>query len=229
MARIVGIIAGLNPTNTQERDEEIAEKKSTKKAKLQAAPDPSKMKFKSHPVGEIFCDCCSGQIGFATVKRKLDPTCSYCSQFFGRGMLGGSTHMRPELARKVIDDAREAGWVMILRSFHGAAKNGDRCEVDAGDIFKVRRAGSEVSDEAEPCTKERTWNMFTLTVMIGPHELTQFPHEISAITLAKVLDLQKQKQLEMVYVSKDDENGHFTPVPEMRKQIYQAFGPMVNV
>lgn len=226
MARIIGITAGLNPTNTPERDEQLAEAKR-KKAKLQVAPDARKMKFNQHPVGEIICICCGGQVGFATVRKKLNSTCDHCRRFFGDGM-PGSTNMSAEQSLKVISDAREAGWVMLLRRGHWGTKNGDRVEVDAGDIFKVRRAGSLEAQEIEPCSHDKTWGMFTLTVMIGQHELTQFPHEVSAISLSKVLMLQKEKQVEMVYVSKDDDTGHFSPLPALRSQIYERFGTLVG-
>lgn len=228
MGRIIGIDAGLNPTNTQACENAIAERKRIKKAKLETAPDSSKLKFNTHPVGEIICDCCGGQVGFATVKKKLDSTCAHCKLFFGLGVVSGCTNKNPDQARKIIHEAKEFGWVMILRRFHCAAANGDRCEVDAGDIFRVQRAGSNKTDELDPCSKERTWNMFTLSVMIGPHELTQFPHEISPMSFVHVMDLQAKKQVEMVYVSKDDEYGHFTPLPELRSQIYQTFGALVN-
>lgn len=97
-------------------------------------------------------------------------------------------------------------------------------EVEMGDIFKVEKAGIEPSEHLKLCSKERTLEMFSCYVMVGPCRLKLWPHEIAGISFQTIMDLKRRGEIDESYVAAEDDHGHFKPSDEMRKQIQDMFG-----
>lgn len=211
MAHITGIAPGLVPQESAAHEETRVAAKSYKPA---AAPS------------EIICDVCQGQVGFVTARKTPTNPCKHCSDFFGMDFRSGVTDVTPEAALEQMAKLREAQWGMILidREF-GVHNSSDRVGVEMGDVFQVSRAGHpELRSVKEKCNKDRTWSLFTVDVQIGPHKLTLFPHEISAMSWLTIMDLKKAGELIEQFVCADDRHGHFAPNPDLRVEIKEAFG-----
>ncbi len=216
MAYIEGIKAGLVPVESAEHEKRREAK--AKQPKLKAAPD------------EIICDVCLGQIGFNTSRTKHTNPCRHCRDFFGLNFTPGVTNEDPEDALEKMAKLREAKWGMLLRSTSFAVANGGASiAIEAGDVFPVQRAGNaEIRDTKSSCSKDRTWALFTATIQIGQHELTLFPHEISAMAWLTVMELRREGELVEQFVSADDKQGHFTPSPQLRAEINEVFGHLIR-
>lgn len=223
MAKISGITAGFAP-NESSAD---ARKKNTATVTAPAPGQPQ----------AVLCRCCEGHLRFdneALKKNRLiDPElCPHCVAFFGnlesdRIFTNGVTDVSAKASRKRVVGAREAGYVMILRDGAFGA-NGVEIEIAAGDILLVPQRAADSYLPGQPVTKERTWGMFTLEVLIGPHPLTLFADEFSPIAFATVMALRDKKEIEETFVSTDDTHGHFRPTTEMRRQIEACFGRLIK-
>lgn len=213
MAHIHGITPGLVPVGDTSA---IAEQKKRRTKKLAVAPD------------EVVCDICRGQVGFNTARTKQVNPCTHCVRFFGIRIMSGTTNISPETSERLVADARKERWVMVLRrGTFGSA--GTIVTVEPGDVFKVARTGDKQRHETkEPVSSERTSQIFSVEIGIGGHKVTLFPHEFSAMPFTTLMRLKKSGDLKEVYVSADDEVGHFAPPQELRDQIYEAFGPRVG-
>lgn len=222
MASISGIKPGLVPTETEE-----FKRRRVQKEKKPPKPDPV-----------YFCAACEGRL--ETKRRRVmaftnhgDDDANYClpcTTHFGLAMGGGATNDSPQGAKEKIERLRKEGWAMILRagSFSSA---GATVSVEPGDIMKPARIGlvdNSDEDDRPYCTPRRTQEMFSITIKIGPHELTLFTHEFGSISFVAVMEMRKAGELVDAFVSDDDEVGHFTPTPKIREMIYNAFGRSVN-
>lgn len=204
MAKLTGITPGLRPVVTK------------------PPPKPSRK------AREETCCACSGVLTRSNKEILLDDErgqrCKHCAIFFGDDTRFGVTNRSHDESSKIINEIREAGWLLILRrgEFEGL-------EVEPGDIFKVRRSGIAAdTDDTPKCSKERTRELFSATVLIGPHELVLWPHEVSPIRFGTLMQLKAAGELEEVFVSGDDEIGHFKPTDALRAEIYATFGRLVN-
>lgn len=175
------------------------------------------------------CPHCYGAI--QNDRRKKSTTlervgcCVHCALFFGLGghPWGGTTNWQPDAARARLEELRRDGFGMVLFSGHFGDGN-IRISVEAGDILKIERAGATGDNESPDCSAARTKATFSAAVKIGPSELILWPHEIAAISFAKIMELRTLGQIEDSYVAAEDECGYFRPTKEMRKQIYERFG-----
>lgn len=211
MAHIHGIKAGLVPTSSLTPREQEAKSAAQEYV----------------PAGVVVCEICNGVIKLK-VRQKPTKECDHCARFFGDRGFVGVTRKSPEDTKEAIKKMRDEKWVMVLKrgSFGSGATT---FTVEPGDIFPVHRAG-DVSLERGGLVsnKDMTFRLFTLSIMIGTHELTLFTHEASAISFQKIMALRKDGDIKEVFVSTDDATGHFTPTPELRAEIYAMFGSLVN-
>lgn len=150
--------------------------------------------------------------------------CRHCASFFGIGQAGfyGVTNVSVEVARKRIANATEFGWGMILRAGTFGAPDNTTFTVEPGDIFKVARSGMEVPVDASPAT-DMTAMMFSVDLTVGPYTLKLYPHEFSPLSMAEILSMVAGKELEVKYLSQDDDTGYYTPTPEIREIIKANF------
>ena len=233
MAHIIGTRPGLVPVSNP-----VVTKRPTKRGRKVSDSECVVTEVKA--AHERFCDACGGDMGPGGFKETRvrgrrafvettsnSPRCSHCTSFFGRGILGGMTNVSPTRALEVVNAAREAGYVMLLR--HGVfGSKTFTLRVEPGDVFKVSRAGVvEKNDSPTPCSKERTWQKFTVSVRVAGEELIQLPHEVSGISFVRVMELRAAEVLSEVYVSTDDQDGHFAPPPKVRESINAAFRNLV--
>jgi len=206
MAKIVGIDPGLIP---------------------RSLPKPVFKVKKLLAHEEVRCTSCDGVLPkkrFYGVEQ-----CDHCLTFFGDNdafSWAGVTNLSPEESRKKLAAANEYKWVMLLKCMMLGAPDGAQIELEAGDIIKVSRVG--FVKKGGQCSTERTKLTYSITCMVGPYEVTLFPHEFSAIGFPVIMDMLRAKEIEEQFVSGDDEGGHFTPTPEMREAIKGNFGRLVN-
>lgn len=213
MAHIIGIIPGLRP----EESAEYAEAKAAPKEKKIVAPN------------EVICETCKGHVGFNTSRKKHTSPCRHCRTFFGLDSFPGQTDEDPEDALEKMDKLRVVGWALIMRRMSFGAKSGESYVIEPGDIFKVEQAGDpERLAQYEHASRERTLALFTAAVMVGQERLTLFPHEVAGFAFVTIMEMKAAGDLTECFISAGDAHGHFAPTPELRAQIYAAFGGLVN-
>lgn len=193
--------------------------------------EPARPKIrKPESISEVICEVCGGQVGFKSARARAPVVspCQYCSLFFGLGPMGGCTNDDPESADAKLAKIRECGWLIVLRRGHFGGSGGE-IEVEPGDVFKATRVGDEARRAvAERCSRERTKALFTVSIMLAGTELIQYTHEVAAIPFLTVMTLKQKGELVENFVSTKDDEGHFVPTPDLRREIYNAFGRLVN-
>jgi hypothetical protein len=204
MARISGTESGLTPTWTP------------KKERKPRPPSPDKKP----------CEICGGLMSKKTVGSA--ESCRFCMLFFGETdfMDRGVTSLSADDAKERLDKIREAQWVMVLKRGVFSMPNGESVEIEPGDMFKAARVGLETVEG--DCSRERTKQMFSVDVSIGPHVLTLWPHEAAQISFIQIMQMKGAGELTECFLSPDDEQGHFVPTQVIRDQIYAVFGHLVN-
>lgn len=213
MAHINGITPGLRP----EESAAYVAAKTTPKEKKIVAPN------------EVICEICKGHVGFDTARKKHASPCRPCRTFFGLEAFPGQTDVDPEDALEKMAKLREAGWALILRRMSFGTKSGESYVIEPGDIFKVEQAGdADRLAKYEHASQERTGALFSAAVMVGQERLKLFPHELSSISFVTVMQMKAAGELTECFISAGDAHGHFAPTPEIRAQIYNAFGGLTG-
>lgn len=215
MAKIVGVTSGLIVT---ESTTVVAERKASKTPKLRKGPT------------EYECTACGSrwvQKGKGYFGDPDEPAqCTHCSLFFGIDYRPGCTNVSADDAKQKITAAVEQKFVMCLRELTLAAFDGNSIEVGAGDIFAWQGTGY-MAENLMP-SKEKTWGMFTIKVQVGPYTITLFPHEFSAISFKTIMELRTAGEIVDCFIATNDQNGHFTPNPKLKKKIDAIFGHLTG-
>lgn len=146
--------------------------------------------------------------------------CLHCVQMLsvasGNGRIGNCASTLRRIA-----DAAEQGMVMILRDMHFGTHGGGSVALELGDVFKVKRAGAQPLNAT---SYAHARELFTIDINVGPVTVTLYPYECSPIKLLNVMQLQHEKNYNMAFVSKDDQEGYFTLTPQAKEQVRAVFG-----
>lgn len=240
MANIIGIRSGLMPSVDAPSHDRRGRVRPLRGGKDTPAVDTiTDLKG----TGPRVCEACDGDMGsggfketkvrgrkaYVSVAEDDIPYCAHCRDFFGIGRLHpGRTNVPPSVARDEMREAQEAGYVMLLRSQRFGCQ-GFNVRIEAGDVFKVARAGSPAYSGDRPLpSAERTKSMFSVSLSILGEGLILFPHEFSAISFVRVMELRASGELNEVYLSNEDQEGHFAPSPKVRELIMATFGNLVS-
>nr|WP_023842550.1 hypothetical protein [Burkholderia sp. M701]BAO19007.1 hypothetical protein [Burkholderia sp. M701] len=240
MANIIGIRSGLVPSVDAPRP---AQRGGARRSRGATAAPTADMVTELKATGPRVCNACDGDMGsggfketkvrgrkaYVSVAEDDIPYCAHCRDFFGIGRLHpGRTNVPPAVARDEMRETQEAGYVMLLRSRRFGCQGFNVC-VEAGDVFKVARAGSPAYSGNRPLpSAERTKSMFSISLSILGEGLILFPHEFSPISFVRVMELRATGELNEVYLSNEDQEGHFAPSPKVRKLIMATFGNLVS-
>lgn len=215
MAKISGITPGLLPV-------------ASKVVKAKSIPQPARKTDPTH------CRFCAGEMAKRDIKAydaaddddedEDSGFCLACAGFFGRGAHYGRgvTNCDPAKTIERIQQAEEYGWAMVMHRGNFAAPGGTTFEVEPGDCFRVVRAG--VKDLAPICHRDYVAARFSIDCQVGPIILKQWPHEFTPVSQVYLMSLVADGELEVKYLSADDETGYYTPTPALREQLNAMFG-----
>lgn len=226
MANITGIVPGLTAGSLYRKREEqrVQREIETRNAEKIAARDE---------VSNV-CKTCGGVIQLVKVGRTWsrdgdDTDCFHCLRFFGNGVRGtwlsGTTDWNSFDSKRRIDEARELGYVMALKTLRLGTDDGLMINIEPADIFKVSRAGASSFSDPK-CCYARTKQTFSIEIMVGPAAVTLWPHEFGPIAFARIMELKRLGQIEESYVASEDESGHFAPTQAMRTAIVEQYGKL---
>ncbi len=221
MANIHGINAGLIPVEVPETRPKPRPKKELSKCSVcgGTCEQPNRAKFNWRAWEEISTLNLGDWDGMMS-RWWDDPVCKHCLYLLW------DLHQKPHLTRDLVSErvpkARESGWVMSLVS-RAFGERGYTFNVDLGDVFKVKRSG-RFSDGPNTCSRRRSKDTMSVSVSVGPFNLTLFAHEFSPMTMFEILELRTAGELTEEFLATNDEVGYFTPGAELRAQIRNVFG-----
>lgn len=207
MAKMGGLSGGMLPSSVREMRE----------TKRKAAPPRT---------GDAVCSCCGYQFTGTVAQRKKrfvteyndDLICIGCYQFFETGY----TNISPTHTKRRLEEIELAGWVTILKTGnYCGAKSGINFTVEFGDIFKVSRVGASEEPDGTP---EGSFRRFTIDITVGPETLTLYPHEAGSVTWTEIMFLRSDGEIQEAFLCQEDNTGYFTPTPEFKQQLIEAFG-----
>lgn len=147
--------------------------------------------------------------------------CKHCASILSTASGNGRTGNAKATLEK-LEQVREAGMLVIMRTLSAGDNSGLNVEVEFGDVFKVRRVGADTGGSR--IGREVSMKALTVDIAVGPVVLTLWPHEIAPMNLITVLALQKDGDYEMAYVSQDDQEGYFTLTPKAKDLVLRTFG-----
>jgi len=199
---------------------------------------PKKRKTKVKPmVGVPVCGCCGYTFDGSAyqIKRRFyaeyvgDSTnyyCLACTNFFGLAgggiMNSGYTDLGYDSTVKRLEDAEELGYAVILRTMNfSGATSGISFNVDFGDIFKIKRIGT--NDEPSG-TKEDVFRRYTIDIEVGVDTLTLYPHEYGTISWVEIMLSRKEGAYREAFLCAEDKSGYFKPTESCRKELQATFG-----
>lgn len=177
------------------------------------------------------CAACSALLFGKDLKSAIEEddglVCRHCQLFFGlndffghHGQTNYSIKQTKEKLAKALDGN---DWAMMLITRTFAGPGGVTFTVEKGDFFKIIRVGAPNWPSELPC-RDRSSKYFSVDVKVGTIPLTLFPHEFSPQSMGYLLTLVADKEMEVKYLSQDDDTGYYTPTPEVREQIRAMFG-----
>lgn len=185
----------------------------------------TKKKPAANPLIELRCKTCDGIISSEKRRNRAasisdedgNPICIECAKFFGDfGFCGvGVTNLDAADAGKRIKDLKEQGWGIILKSGNFGDAGGTMISIQIGDIFKIVRAGLVDGNAEARCSPQRTSQLFSIDISVGPIPLKLWPHEIAAISWITIMELRKAGEIEEAFVAAEDEHGYFKPTIEI--------------
>lgn len=156
------------------------------------------------------------------VQDEDEALCRHCAQVLptaqGRG-LGSCSNARDTLAK--LERIREAGMLVMLETVNLGTNEGGSVQLDFGDVFKVNRVSAPISGKSD---REHSMLRLTVEVNVGQARVTLWPREIAHMNLLTVLDLQRDGDYTMAFVSQEDQEGYFTLTPKGKALLVGAFG-----
>ena len=178
------------------------------------------------------CAACDGLLFGKDLKAAIEEeedelVCRHCQRFFGINVFfggHGQTNYSIEQTKEKLAKALDGNdWAMMLITRTFAGPGGVTFTVEKGDFFKIIRVGAPSWLGQLPC-RDRSSKYFSIDVKVGTIPLTLFPHEFSPHSMGYLLTLVADKEMEVKYISQDDDTGYYTPTPEVREQIRAMFG-----
>jgi len=122
----------------------------------------------------------------------------------------------PESSIKRLNDAKEKGYAVILKTQSFVGPGGNTIDVEFGDIFPIKRVSASGDNN-------RAIDFYSIDIMVGPEQLKLFPWEFGTISWAEIMLELRDKTYETVYLD-DDIDGYYEPVPEVREMLKNQFG-----
>lgn len=151
--------------------------------------------------------------------------CKHCdsaigSSFFGHGLTNDSLDRIQEKMHKA-----ESGddWALILRPTSLTSLGGTSFTLERGDMFKIVRIGTK-NWPTKSCDGARSKSAVSVDVQVGPLTATLYSHEFSPQPQSFAMCSMADGEMEVKYLSKEDDVGYYTPTEWVKQQIKEMYG-----